>query len=266
MAGRRDRRPRSPQRTVSQDAPLLVPGLKAWFDSRDSQYFQLTGSGVGKWTSRAGSMGAIAWTQSAASNQPQLSGSVSSLAGRQAVAFEGNDFFDTDNTNAWTYLHNGTGAGWFAVLRLDTAGSASQTFLLNNNASTSETGVFQQFTTTNELLRIGNGGGVNYVNNWTNNGSATHYARDVSRWQTWGHVSGTQSSAVSGGRLTNGDVSGQNPTGSNPSRTLRFGAGVTGNNCFQGFVAQLAFFDHPLTETERGTLAAWAQRLYGVQK
>lgn len=244
------------------EAPLTIPGLKAWFDARTTSHMTIA-TGISAWVSRAGSLGSIAWTQGTGGNQPAYATAVASLGGKNAVQFDGSDdYFDTNNQNAWKFLHDGTGASRFTVLRLDSTGGATQRYGQTNNASASEHGVFVQYEASAVALRVGNGSGT-WLNLWSL-GTAAHYARDVSRWQMWGYVDGAQHSRVSGSSLTNADDAAQDPSTNNPSRAFRLGASPVAASPLKGYVAQEIYYDHILTAGETSLLAAWAASVYGV--
>jgi hypothetical protein len=242
------------------EAPQQIAGLKAWFDARTTSHVTIA-TGVSSWVSRAGSLGSIAYTQATGGNQPAYATAVASLNGKNAIQFDGtDDFLDTNNQNAWTFLHDGTGATRFKVLRLDST-VATQRYCQSSNAVT-EVGVLVQYEAAQVTLRVSNGSGT-FLNTWNNN-TAAHYAKDVSRWQMWGYVDGTQHSRVSGSSLTNADTVGQDPSASNPGRALRLGATPAAASPLKGYVACEIYYDHVLSAAELSVLTAWANREYGV--
>lgn len=247
---------------VAGETPTTIPGLKAWFDSRTDDYFTFsTGAQISAWTSRAGSIGSVAWIQATSSAQPTRALSVATLGSKNAVLFDGtDDYLDTNNANAWKFLHDGTGASRFLVIRADSTGGTTQRFGQTANTS-SDSGVLWQFNTTSMSLQVHKGDGTT-VNTWSLSTGA-HWARDVSRWQLWGYVSGMQHSRVSGSSVTNADTASP-PSSANPTRTLRMGATATPINWIKGYVAQDLFYDHVLTAGETTQLATWANQQYGV--
>jgi hypothetical protein len=251
-------------RLPDKEVPEQIPGLKAWFDAGDLAYFTLNGSSVSAWVSRGGSLGtSLAFTQGTASSQPTYSTGVSTLNYRPAVQFDGTaDFLNTNDQNAWTFLHDGTGASKFTVFRMDSTGPASQRFAQTTNASATERGFFMQFEAGLVSLRVSNGSGT-WLNIWNNN-STPHYVKDNSRWQMWGYVDGTQYSRVSNSTLTNSDDVSQDPSSGVPTRVYRVGASSTGTGLFKGWIAADLYYDHVLTNAEITALGTWANRVYGV--
>jgi hypothetical protein len=244
------------------EPPALLTGLKAWFDSRDTAYFALGGGGeVSAWLSRGGSLGAIAWSQGTAANQPIRVPSEPLMNNMPAVLFDGvNDSIITNNQNAWTFLHDGTGHSVFRVYRMDSTGAASQT-ISATAGSTSTVGARMQ------------SGGVGSFSYPIYNGTAAvnltafgaHSARDVARWHMLGHVTGTAYSRTSISSLSGADVGGQLPSVANPTSPYRLGAVVpAGTLPFKGLVVQDIYYDHVLSAGELATLTAWAAPLYGV--
>jgi len=244
------------------EAPLLIPGLMAWFDSRSTDYFALGGGGeVSAWLSRAGTLGAIAWQQGVGSNQPIRVAAEPLFNNMPAVLFDGvNDWLDASSPAAGTRLHNGLGGSTFRLARIDGTGGATQR-LINSAAVASQIGVLHQASTTLITYQLVNGSGTS-VNAW-NISTLAHYARDVSRWQMWGYVTGMMHSRVSGSSLTNADTGGP-PSASNSTFTLRLGASTAGTFPLKGLVPQEIHYDHILTAGETTQLANWAASIYGV--
>jgi hypothetical protein len=244
------------------EVPLQIPGLMAWFDSRDPAYFALGGGGeVNAWMSCAGSLGPIAWQQGTAANQPIRAPVEPLFNNLPAVLFDGvNDWLDANSATAGVRLHNGLGGSTFRIFRLDSTGGASQKILGSANTAT-EIGISQTLSTANMGLLVANGSGT-FVSNWTLS-TAAHIARDVSRWQMWGYVAGTSHSRVSGSNLTFADAAGP-PSTSPPTRILRLGAASNGSLAVKGLLPQELHYDHVLTAGETTQLAAWAASTYGV--
>lgn len=241
------------------EAPELVPGLKAWFDSRDPAYFTFGfGTEVAAWASRAGSIAGVSWVQAASASRPLRNPSVPELGGRPAVQFDGvDDSILTNNQNAWAFLHNGSGYSRFMVWRIDSTG-AIQRF---GQTSTSNA-VGAQFLSqaTSVTATIASGGAT--ANGWTIN-AAPHYARNVSRWQMFGYATGTQHARVSNSSLTNADTGA--PSVANPAEPYRIGTLASGIQPLKGWIAQDVYYDHVLSEAETAQLADWARAQYGVQ-
>ena len=244
------------------EAPELVPGLKAWFDSRSAAYFALGGAGeVSAWLSRGGSIASLAWMQGTASNQPVRVASSPLLNNMPEVQFDGvNDYLVTSDSTAWKFMHDGTGHSSVRIYRLDSSLATSQPVFANQNA-VSQSGIYHLFTTASLLINIVKGVSP-ALNAWTNN-VAAHYARDVSRWQMIGHETGTAHSRVSGSSLTDADDSAP-PSAANPSAAARLGATVSGSSFMRGFIVQDLYYDHVLTAGEMTQLANWAAAIYGV--
>lgn len=249
-------------RVGGPEAPLLIPGLKAWFDLRTDAYITIS-TGISAWVSRAGSLGSIAWTQGTAGNQPARATAVATLGSKNAAQFDGtDDGFDINNANAMKFMNDGTGASRFTVLRIDSTGGALQYFE-QNASSNAQVGLGALFNTTNVTLAVYNASGSS-LNVWSNN-TAAHYARDTSRWWMWGYVDGTQHSRVSGSSLTNSDTGGQDPNTGNPTRALRMGASTALDSLpLKGVVAQDLYYDHILTAGETAQLANYFAPIYGV--
>jgi len=243
------------------EAPELVPGLMAWFDSRSSSHFTLA-TGVSEWRSRGGALGtSLAWVQATPANQPAYLASVAAMGNRPAVQFDGvDDWLDANSPTAGTRLHNGLGASTFRIARLDSTGGATQR-LLNSAANATGIGVLHQSSLTLFTLQVLNGTGT-AVNSW-NLSTLAHYARDVSRWQMWGYATGTMHSRVSGSSLTNADTGGP-PSTSNSTAALRVGASNAATFPMKGWVCQEIHYDHVLTAGETTQLANWAAAEYGV--
>jgi len=241
------------------EAPELVPGLMAWYDSRTPAWITGTTT-VSGWVSRAGLLGAIPWSQGSATNQPTYALAVPELGGKNALLLDGvNDWLVTSNQNAWTFLHNGTGASVFRVYRMDSTGGSVQAVLAGQNNPV-HIGITNTFSTTNAILQVANG--VSPLANSWSFAAAAHVARDVSRWQMWGYGAGLQHSRVSGSSLSNPDAVA--PSAAPPSHVLRLGSSPTGTSPFKGHIAQEIYYDHVLAAGETSQLAAWAAAEYGV--
>lgn len=244
------------------EVPETIPGLKAWFDSRNPAHFALGAGGeVSAWLSRAGSLAGITWLQGTASNQPIRVASDPQFNNLPAVLLDGvNDSIATNDQAAWTFMHDGTGHSVFRVFRVDSTGPSAQR-PLNNATNAVQIGFLQQFSTTIFSFQIVNGSGTS-VALWNVN-TPQHYARDVSRWQMLGHVTGTSHSRVSGSSLTFADVGGP-PSGAASTYPLRMGASPTVTQPFKGQIVQELYYDHVLTAGETTQLANWAASIYGV--
>ena len=246
------------------EVPEQIPGLMAWLDSRTTAQMTFgTGNAIASWASRGGSLGtSIAWAQATPANQPAYVAAEPLFGGRPAVLFDGtNDWLDANDINAGTRLHNGLGASVFRVLRGDSTGPSAQR-VFGSSSTGSQIGVLHQLSSPTQLtLQIANGSGT-LVNSWTV-GNAAHYARDVSRWQMWGHITGMAHSRVSGSSLTNADTGGA-PSSAPATFPLRIGASPTGTLPFKGWLCQELYYDHVLTAGETSQLAAWAAAEYGV--
>ncbi len=240
------------------EAPEIVPGLKAWFDSRDPTYFGLGGAGeVSAWLSRAGTLGGIPWTQGTASNQPIRVAAEPLFNGLAAVLFDGvNDDIDTSNQNAWTFLHNGSGASIFRVIRFDGASATTQVVAGSETVAT-HVGITDYYSPANANIRYANGSGTRET--WTI-ANVAHCARDVTRWHMIGFDTPSSYSRVSGSSLSDPNVLA--PSASPPSTALRIGQG--GVNSFKGWIAQDIYYDHVLTAGETTQLGNWAAATYGV--
>lgn len=247
--------------TMVAEAPLRVTGLKAWYDARSAAYMTLNGSAVSAWLSRAGSLGSVSFTQGTAANQPTYEASKATFNNKGVVTFDGsNDFLTSNNTNAWKFLHDGTGASTFVVRRIDSTGGATQQLLLSASTA-SEVGVSWFYSTDQITPRVANGSGT-FLNN--NNTGAPYGARDVTAWQSMSYIDGTFSNARSGGTTSGADAVGQDPSTANPTRALILGSAAAAANPLKGSIAQLLLFDHVLTAGERSALAAWANGEFGV--
>lgn len=242
------------------EAPELIPGMKAWFDSRDTAYFALGGGGeVSAWLSRAGSLAGIAWSQGTGANQPVRVVSEPLFGNMPAVQFDGvNDNFLTSSAAAWAFLHDGSGCSAFRVYRMDSTGATVQAFFANA-AGAAQTGVLQSVNTSNLSSQILNGSGTT-LNLFT---AISQLPKNVSRWHMLGYVAGTAHSRVSGSSLTNPDTG--VPSVANPTSTARMGAAAAGSSLFlKGQVVQEIYYDHVLTAGETTSLANWAAAIYGV--
>lgn len=249
----RDRRGRTGRRggAASVEAPLAISGLAAWWDSRTT---------VGAtWASRAGSIAGASLT---VGGDAVYAASVASLGNKPAMQFPGSTgYLETNTTNDYKFLHDGTGSSIWAILRVDSTGGATQRLLANSNSSL-EIGTLVQFTTTQARYWVQNGSGTN-LNDWTTT-TAGHFTRDNSRWQCWSYTAGTLRSRVSGSDITNADTGGQLPSASNPTRALRFALTSGGGSPFKGYIAQIMLFAKALSAAELTALGAWANQIYGV--
>jgi hypothetical protein len=243
------------------EAPLQVPGLKAWFDSRDPVYFTFGfDTEVAAWASRDGSIAGLSWAQAASASRPLRIPSVASLGGRPAVQFDGvDDSLISSNTAAWTFMHNGSGASVFRVYRIDSTGLATQ-LVLNNESSNGHFGIGHIYTASNLQLRYANG--VDTRETW-NIPTAGHLQRDVSRWHMYGFETALYHSRVSGSSLT--DPNTIVPAANTSVSTMRLGASTSGTANMKGYIAQEIYYDHILTVAETQLLAEWARAEYGVQ-
>lgn len=243
------------------EVPMTIPGLAAWFDSRSANYFTIA-TGVSAWISRAGSLGAVAYAQGTAANQPTYVSSVAGFANKPAVRFDGtNDFLDLSATlAAQRFLHDGTGCSRILIYSCDSTGPATQRAGLTQDNSLTEIGIMHSLSTTFIGLQVNNGGGTT-VNTWNLTNSA-HYARDTPRWWMWGYATGTQHSRVSGSSLSNADTG--SPTSSNPTRTFRLGANSTGTVPLKGDVVQELWYTRVLSAGETAQIGVWANQQYGV--
>jgi hypothetical protein len=243
------------------DAPLNIPGLKAWFDARSDEYFTFsTGAQISAWVSRAGSLGNIAWGQSTSANQAVRAQGVSVLNGTNTVQFDGvNDFMESTSQDAWKSLHDGTGSEVFFILSVDTTGQTIQNLLIDALGSI-DVGIMLRVrdSTGANGQRICNGSGTNYTNAFNFTGSAD------TEWRSVAYTEGTITVSYTGTSLTHADTVGQPPSSASPTRTVTLGWTPGGGQVFKGHLAQLLFFDHVLTTAERASLAAWANREFGV--
>jgi hypothetical protein len=238
------------------EVPETIPGLKAWYDSRDASHFALGAGGeVSAWLSRAGSLGAI-WTQGSAANQPIRVPSSSFFGGLPAVRLDGvNDSLVTSNKDAWTFLHNGSGQSTFRVYRLDSTGIVNQ-MALSSEAAATHFGITDFSASGSLTIRFSNG---SVRETWTLNNVA-HSSRDVTRWHMIGLDAANLYSRASGSSLSDPNV--QAPGAGVPSVALRLGNGTA--NAFKGLWAQDIYYDHVLTAGETAQLATWAADTYGV--
>lgn len=245
---------------AAREAPLNISGLAAWYDSRDDDYITLA-TGISAWVSRAGSLGTATLSQGTAANQPAYETSVATLGSRPAVFFDGsNDALAAATASTWAFLSNGTGATIFLVERIDSTGGATQVPVMTMTAVATNVGIYAGLTTTALQGRVGNGSGT-YCNNWGLT-TASHYARDASRWRALTYEDETMGSRVSGSSLTNADTAAQEPSASNP--TLALTVGGSAGLFFKGWLAQIIIYNRVLTTAEFSALASWANQQYGV--
>lgn len=236
----------------------LGSDVKAWFDPTSDAYFTFsTGAQVSAWVSR---IGAQTLSQATSANQPLRDVATSTLGGKNTLLFDGsNDSLGANaNPNFWKFLHDGTGYSLIAVLRQDSTGGASASFL-RSGATNAQSGVHISLNAVSAQLSVFNASGST-LNAWANN-EASHYARDVSRWQMFGYVDGTQHSRVSGSSLTNADVGGQDPSTANPSTTLLLGSGSA---AYKGYVGDLIFLNHIATAGEQATITGLLAQKWSV--
>lgn len=244
---------------AAREAPLNISGLAAWYDSRDDDYITLA-TGISAWVSRAGSLGTATLSQGTAANQPLYTTSVATLGNRPAVQFDGtNDSLFGATASQWTFLHNGSGATIFMVLRADSTGGATQR-VFSTSESATEHGCLFQLTTTTARALVYNGSGTAASD--LNSSTSALFARDVSRWQVWDYdTSNGQDLYVSGSSATQTAGS---PSATAATRALRIGANSSSGSAFKGFIAQVIVYTRVISAAERAALASWANQQYGV--
>lgn len=254
---------------LGSDAPLLVPGMKVWFDPRNYVADMTlpnspTTLEISECRSRAGSLVGAKYVQGSNTNRPLLVTSAAVLNNKPAIQFDGVDnYFDVNDQNSWKFQHEGAGWSSFKVFWIDSTGGATQNFSQTCNGTTAEVGVLEQYQAAAVSLRVTNGAGA-VLNEWALN-TAAHYAKDVARWHMRGYVDGTQHSRVSGSSLSNADAGGQNPSNANPTRLRRVGASPGATSPFKGLLGAEIHYDHILTDAELyGILVPWAVREFGV--
>jgi hypothetical protein len=237
----------------------LGSDVKAWFDPTSDAYFTFsTGAQVSAWVSR---IGAQTLSQATSANQPLRDVATSVLGGKNTLLFDGsNDSLGAvANPNFWKFLHDGTGYSLIAVLRRDSTGGATAS-LLRSASTNAQSGVHLTLNSASAQLSILNASGSS-LNVWTISMETQHFASDVSRWQMFGYVDGTQHSRVSGSSLTNADAGGLDPSAANPSTTMLLG---NGSGAYKGYVGDLIFLNHVATSTERQTITGLLAQKYGV--
>lgn len=246
---------------VPRETPLAISGLKAWWDARTDAYFTFsTGAQISAWLSRAGSMGAVSFTQATSANQPVRATSVASFNNKNTVQFDGtNDEFQADNAaSAWKFLHDGSGASVFFVRRIDSTGDATQ-FCYATADGASQVGVNLIFISPNDgQYAVADGDGT-YANAA---GHANQGVRDTSAWQAITYTTGTRVMHVSGLSDSNADTSA--PSSADATRALVLGGPFAAGNNFKGHIACFLVYDRVLAAGERSQLAAWAAVQYGV--
>ncbi len=246
--------------SVSQiETPQTIAGLAAWFSARSSSHITLA-TGVSAWLSRAGSLGAVTLSQGITANQPAYVTSVASLGGRPAILFDGsNDSLVVSTASQWTFLHNGTGAFIFLVMRADSTGGATQRVFSSAETAT-EHGCLFQLTTTTARALVYNGSGTAASD--LNSSTSALFARDVSRWQAWDYsTAGGQDLYVSGATATQAAGS---PSATAPSRAFRVGANASSGSAFKGWISEIIIYAGAPSASDRAALASWANREYGV--
>lgn len=261
MRARNRRRTRGARSSIIE-TPQQISGLAAWFDSR-STFWMAFGTGISAWTSRATGVDAIAdvvLTQVTGFAQPTYEASASPLGNKPAVRFDGsNDAMSqgVGRASDWTFLHNGTGGSIFFVEYVDSTGAANQTPLATCTGTNAVHGVFENMRTADLTLRVSNGSGTSFTNNWVN-ATAAHWAKDTFRWRSWSYTTGTQSSHVSGSSVSNADIAA--PSATAPSSGLAVGG--IGGVFFKGYIAQILIYRRVLDATDRARLGAWASSNY----
>ena len=238
------------------EAPLAIPNMKCWFDGRDA--INTTSSGI---TSIVGSMGIVSLGQVTPGFRPTYVTSVPELGGRAALLFDGvDDGLLGTVPGDWNFMHNGTGASYFLLERLDSTGPGAQYPLQTNAVDPGQTGAACTFTATSVAFRVANGSGT-YQNTLSISGANTgHFARDVARWRGWSYGAGVQTSIVSGSFLSAPDTVGQTPSGGAPQFALRLGKAAS--SVMKGYIPQLIIYDRVLTPAEWASLGAWAASQY----
>lgn len=254
---RRPRRTYGCAAAIGREAPLLVPGLKAWFDTRE-----LAAGALVSITSRAGSMGPVVLERIAPGSEPVVLDSA--MNGKPAIYFNGLTSLRAPEGEraAWTFLHDGTGAAVWSILRCHSTGAATQTMPFSTaTASVPQVGVNLRLTNSNILdARILNGVVISNMGSFSD---APITSRDVNKWLEWGYITGTQTVAATGIVKTSADSAAPSP--SIPSRQLTVGGPSGGSsNFFTGLYTQFIVYDHPLTTDERALLAQWSHDEYGV--
>lgn len=247
------------------EVPEQIPGLMAWFDSRTPEQMNASPeTGISSWASRAGGLGAVQLVQPTAANRPLWVAAAAVFGGRPSVQFDGiDDFLDALTAGDWTFLHNNLGATVFTIERIDSTGPASQCVASTCLAGFSTIGISDLFASSQVILRICNGGGVNYQN-INNVNSGPLLTRDLSRWRAGTYGGGVRAAHGSGASGSANDVAGQTASTAAPSNPLRIGRTQSNASPLKGHVPEIIIYNRVLSGPELGSLAAWAAAEYGV--
>lgn len=237
--------------------PTRVSGLLAGWDATSDAYLTFgTGAAVSSWVARAGSLGALTWSQATAASRATRALSVATLGGKNAMLFDGtDDFFTSSTTNDWAKFHNGTGASIYIIGRPDSTGGTAQTIFNNaNGASAIGTTLRWLDSTGTNGQRMQNGSGT-----YLNQHNVVPGTADTTAWMMWAYADELFTQAKSGTITTNADAVAQEPSASNPSAVaLLGGLSPAGSGRIKGYITHVLFYDHVLTAGELAKLAPLA--------
>lgn len=136
--------------------PTNIAGLKLWLDAADTSTISLSGSAVTQWNDKSGN--AYNFAQGTSANRP--SSGTRTQNGLNVIDFDGtNDFLVTTAAkSAFNFLNNTT-ATLFLVMKNDTT-TGVQFIICNNGGSNGQIGLVYYTSSTNYILREGNGSGT----------------------------------------------------------------------------------------------------------
>jgi len=264
MAHGRGRSPRSGGGRARDPNVLLAAYLaslgsvvKSWHDPTSDAYFTFsTGAQISAWVGR---IGAQVLSQGTSANQPLRDLATAVLGGKNTVKCDGSNdsLAAVANPNFWKFLHDGTGYAGYVVHRTDSTGNANQSLLYSAGA-VAQVGIHIDMQAARVVESVFNGSGV-AMNTW-NLVTASHFARDVSRYQMFGYTTGTQLSRVSGSSLTNADTAGT-PSAANPTTNLFVG---NGNTAWKGYLGDLIFLSRTPTAGEHAQITSLLAQKWAV--
>jgi len=136
--------------------PLSIAGCKLWLDASDTSTISLSGSAVTQWNDKSGN--AYNFAQGTSANRP--SSGTRTQNGLNVIDFDGtNDLLTTTAAkSAFNFLNNST-ATLFLVMKNDTT-TGVQFIICNQGGSNGQIGLVYYTSSTNYILREGNGSGT----------------------------------------------------------------------------------------------------------
>lgn len=242
---------------IAIEPPLAIPDLAAWFDPRVFSSFTLVTGAVSSWSSRAGSLGAIPFSQGTPAYRPIYIASTPELNNLPSVQF-GAHILSSSAPNSWRFTYDGSGFTRFDVLRVDSTGGATQRPWGSADAA-NEVGSHTNLLVGALNFRVFNGTGTTVH---AANPGAAFAPRDLTYWLAASFGNHSSSHYVAGQPPFTASDS-QAPSSANPTRGFTMGGG-NGPVALKALFGQSLWYSRVLSPAEVGTLGQWAASLYGI--